>query len=241
MHKDYTLLQFDDICAVKLYLHKIQMINSIRRGWHFILTVLLLMSTTAPAAGQSPAVTKFKTDWEKAPDPIAFLKSKKKKYRIDTVTVTSNRQFLMRADSLAYFGKLKKVYGPYADDSSMIQVIGKAPNIFYRVRHVLLDTPKLNKTVAKKLADSIVARIKRKETTIEDMARIYNTDGSGPIGGDLGWRARGTLIPVMENAILKKKKGDILRVWSPYGLHIIQLTETPVQDVGFALLLRVKP
>jgi hypothetical protein len=200
-----------------------------------------MMATGDPASAQSPAVAKFKADWEKAPDPVAFLKSRKKKYRIDTVTVTSNRQFLMRADSLAYFGKLKKVYGPFEDDSSMIQVIGKAPNIFYRVRHVLLDTPKLNKTVAKKLADSIVARIKRKETTIEDMARVYNTDGSGPTGGDLGWRARGTLIPVMENAILKKKKGEIIRVWSPYGLHIIQLTETPMQDVGFALLLKVKP
>ncbi len=217
------------------------MINPIRRLICSLLTFLIILFDSPSAAAQSPAVLKFKSDLEKAPDPIAFLKSKKKKYKVDTVFVTSNKQFLMRADSLAYFGKLKKVYGPYADDSSLIQIIGKAPNTFYRVKHILLDTPKLNKTVVKKLADSILARVKRKETTIEDMARVYNTDGSGPSGGDLGWRARGTLIPVMENAILKKKKGDIIRVWSPYGLHLIQLTETPVQDVGFALLLKVKP
>src|SRR5690606_15164520 len=137
-------------------------------------------------------------------DPIAFIKTKKKKYYIDTITVTSNKQFLGLKDSLAYHGKLRKVYGPWEGDSVLLQVIGKAPNFFYRASHILLDTPKLQTAVARKLADTIIAKIRRKQTSFEDMARIYNTDGSGPIGGDLGWRARGTLLPVMENAILKR-------------------------------------
>ena len=193
----------------------------------------------ADAIGQSSSSARLKAALEKSEDPVGYLKSRKKKYKIDTVSITSNKKFLGFLDSIAYHGKLKKVYGPVGDDSVLFQVIGKAPNMFYRAGHVLLDTPKLNPAVARKLADTIIARIKRKESTIEDFARIYNTDGSGPSGGDLGWRARGTLLPVMENAILKKKKGDIIKVWSPYGLHIIQVTGSPVQDVGFALLLRV--
>ena len=71
------------------------------------------------------------------------------------------------------------------------------------------------------------------------MARVYAMDGSGPKEGELGWRARGTLIPQLETAILKHKKGELFKTYSPYGLHIINMKDSPKQDIGFVLLLRV--
>jgi parvulin-like peptidyl-prolyl isomerase len=192
------------------------------------------------SVGQGASIDKMKIELEKAPDPVALAKNKiKKKYKIDTVAVTSNKKFLGIADSLAYYGKLGKVYGPFPNDSILLQVIGKAPNTFYRASHIFIDTSKMRKSVASKLADTIIAKIKRKEASFDDMSRIYSMDGSGLIKGDLGWRARGTLVPALENAILKRKKGEIFKVYSPFGLHIVKVTETPRQDTGFALFLRI--
>jgi hypothetical protein len=201
------------------------------------LITLLLFGTTCYA--QDAGLNKLKSELEKAPDPIAYLKKIKKKYKVDTVVISSYKKFLGIADSLGYYGKMKKVYGPFPNDSILVQVIGKAPNIFYRASQIFLDTVRLRKSVASKLADTIIAKIKRKEAEFDDMARIYSMDGSGQIKGDLGWRARGTLVPALENSILKHKKGDVYKVYSPFGIHVVKVTEAPKQDTGFALLLRV--
>ncbi len=206
-----------------------------------VFVYILISSSFSAATAQNTDYSSLKSNLEQAADPIAYIKKTKKKWRLDTVVITSNKQFYRIKDSVGYAGKIKKVYGPFPGDSNLIQVLAKAPNLFYRVSHILLDTPKFNITVAKKLADTILSRIKRKETSFEDMARIYNTDGSGPNGGDLGWRARGTLIPSLENVILKKKKGEIVKLWSMYGLHILKITQAPIQDTGFAILLSVTP
>ncbi len=200
--------------------------------------ILLLFCLNAAAQGSG--LDKIKAEMEAAPNPVEYVKTKlKKKYFIDTVFISSNKQFLGRPDSLAYHGKLRKVYGPWPEDSILVQIIGKAPNQFYHAAQILLDTSKMRKEVATKLADSIVARIRRKDKTFGEMARIYTMDGSGAKEGDLGWRARGTLLPALENSILKKKKGDLYKTWSPYGLHIVQVQEDIKSDTGFVLFLRV--
>lgn len=199
--------------------------------------ILFLLDTTCFA--QKSETDRLKAGLEAAQNPIEFLKGKKKKYRIDTVFITSNVQFATQLDSLAYHGQVRKVYGPFPSDSILLQVIGKAPNMFYHAQQIFLDTSKMRKEVAVKLADSIIARVKRKEKGFGDMARVYSMDGSGPNEGELGWRARGTLIPQLESAILKHKKGELFKTFSPYGLHVIYMKDSPKQDVGFVLLLRV--
>jgi hypothetical protein len=204
------------------------------------LTLVLVLLALAPAClAQKSDTEKLKAGLEAAQNPIEFLKSKKKKYRIDTVFITSTVQFAGSLDSLAYHGQVRKVYGPFPGDSILLQVIGKAPNMFYHAQQIFLDTSKMRKEVAVKLADSIIARVKRKAQTFGDMARVYAMDGTGPSEGELGWRARGTLIPQLEGAILKHKKGELFKTFSPYGLHVIYMKDSPRQDAGFVLLLRV--
>lgn len=199
----------------------------------------VLLSLTSACFAQKSELDRLKAGLESAQNPIDFLKSKKKKYRVDTIFITSNVTFANALDSLAYHGQPRKVYGPFPEDSILLQVMGKAPNMFYHAQQIFLDTSKMRKEVAAKLADSIMARVKRKEKSFGDMARVYAMDGSGPNEGELGWRARGTLIPQLEGAILKHKKGDMFKTYSPYGLHIIYMKDSPKQDVGFVLLLRV--
>ena len=63
--------------------------------------------------------------------------------------------------------------------------------------------------------------------------------GEGITKGDLGWVAQGVLIPEIESEIRKHKKGDVFKVWTRAGVHIIRKTENPKQDNGFALMMRV--
>ncbi|WP_336517470.1 peptidylprolyl isomerase [Pollutibacter soli] len=201
-----------------------------------IIGVLFFLLQHISVQAQTGNTSNLKTALESSPDPVAYVKKTKKKWRLDTVFISSNKRFFGLSDSLGYYGKIKKVYGPYGD-SVYMQILAKAPNVFYRASHILLDTSKLNAEVARSLADTIISKVRRKSAEFEDLARIYNTDGSGPQGGDLGWRARGTLLPALENAILKKKKNDIIKVWTSYGLHVVKITGTPVQDAGFAIIL----
>src|SRR4030095_391208 len=134
-----------------------------------ILISFLLFSTQIfSASAQGTSVDKIKIELENSPDPVALAKTKfKKKYRIDTVALTSNKVFFRIADSLAYYGKLKKVYGPFPNDSALLQLIGKAPNVFYRASHIFIDTSKIRKSVANKLADTIIAKIRRGESSFD--------------------------------------------------------------------------
>jgi hypothetical protein len=47
------------------------------------------------------------------------------------------------------------------------------------------------------------------------------------------------LLPQIEHEISVRKKGDVFKIWSPSGLHIIRKTDDPRQDTGFALMMRI--
>ena len=63
--------------------------------------------------------------------------------------------------------------------------------------------------------------------------------GEGPYKGDLGWVARGVLMPTLEHEVAGRKKGEVFKIWSANGVHIIRKTDDPRQDTGFALMMRV--
>jgi hypothetical protein len=68
---------------------------------------------TAPVAVPT-TIPKIKAALEESPNSILYTKQiLKKRFRIDTIIVGKTRHFDGLADSLAYNGKEKKVYGPY--------------------------------------------------------------------------------------------------------------------------------
>jgi len=71
--------------------------------------------------------------------------------------------------------------------------------------------------------DSIVAEIK-KGTDFADMAKRRSDDSNTqPRGGDLGWQAKGQLIPEYDAVAFKMKKGQISEVFQTrFGFHLLK-------------------
>jgi len=174
-------------------------------------------------------------------NPIGYVKFVlKKKYYIDTVAVVSTAQFLGKADSLAYHGKTGKVYGPFKKENILVKILMKAPNTFYHVKHILLDTSVFTTGFAESLADTIMAKIKTGSSSFAAQASIYSADySSAAKGGDMGWFVKGVMLPQLDKELVKRKKGELFKVWSPAGLHIVSIPDNPKEDTGYALLLRV--
>ncbi len=174
-------------------------------------------------------------------NPIGYVKYVlKKKYYIDTIPVYSTNSFLGMADSLAYRGKLGKTYGPFKGENILVKILYKAPNTFYHVNHILLDTSTFRPRFADSLADAIINKIKAGTTSFAAQASIYSADiPSAAKGGDLGWFVQGVMLPQLDEQLTKRKKGELFKVWTAAGLHIVKIADNPKKDIGFALLLRV--
>ncbi|MEO6541589.1 MAG: peptidylprolyl isomerase [Ferruginibacter sp.] len=200
----------------------------------------LLFSCLAYAAN-SQSLAQVKKILDTTSNPLGFVKYVlKKKYFIDTITVVSTQQFMGKADSLAYHGKTGKVYGPFKKENILVKILAKLPNTFYHINHILIDTSVFDKSYAEILADEILAKIKAGTTTFAAQASIYSADlQSSSKGGDLGWFIKGVMLPQLDREMVKHKKGELFKVWSESGLHIVRIADNPKEDTGYALLLRV--
>jgi parvulin-like peptidyl-prolyl isomerase len=192
-------------------------------------------------SAESQTVTQMKKVLDTTSDPVGFVKYVlKKKYKIDTVAVLSSTSFMGLADSLAYKGKVGKTYGPFKGNNVLVKVLAKVPNTFYHVSHIVLDTAIFKKEFADSLASTIINRIQSGNSAFAAMASTYSADAiSARKGGDLGWFVRGVMLPQLDKAIGTHKKGEIFKVWTAAGLHIVTITDSPKQDNGYALFLRV--
>jgi hypothetical protein len=189
---------------------------------------------------QRKTVSQIKIELEKSSNPVLYTKDVlKKKFRIDTVAILRIGGYRNIVDSLAYHGKLRKVYGPYDNGKILLQILGNAPNTFNRVSQIFLDTAVFRKRFADSLANLIISQVTTGGSTFGELAQIYSMGGEGATRGDLGWIARGSMIPQIERELGKRKKGEIFKVWTRNGVHIIRKTENSKQDKGFTLMLRI--
>jgi parvulin-like peptidyl-prolyl isomerase len=193
---------------------------------------------------KAQTIAQIKTELAASKDPLGYVKFKiKKQYKVDTVNIVSTNSFVNFGDSLAYFGEVGNVYGPFKGKNRqkyLLEILGKASNTFYHVAHILLDTSTFQKKFVNALADSIIYKIKSGQSTFEEMAITYSSDNtSGSKGGELGWFSRGVMLPQLDAAIQMHKKGDVFKVWTSMGLHVVTLKDNPKKDTGYALMLRV--
>jgi hypothetical protein len=202
------------------------------------LVVAIIYSVCVSA--QKKTISQIKLEIEKSTNSPLYVKDVlKKKFKIDTVAILRTRQFNGLFDSLGYHGKVGKVYGPYAKGKVLMQVLAKAPGSFNRISQIFLDTSVFSKRFADSLATDIIGKVQNGQTSFEEMAQIYSMGGEGSTKGDLGWIAVGALLPPLEKELIKRKKGEIFKVWTANGLHIIRKAENTKQDHGYALIMRV--
>ena len=77
-----------------------------------------------------------------------------------------------KADSLAYHGKVGKTYGPFKKENILVKILVKAPNTFYHIKHILIDTAVFEKNFAESLALNIMWKIENKTSTFSEQAGI---------------------------------------------------------------------
>jgi len=214
---------------------------------HLLFLAALVVAINAVVAQQAvPTAPKtlsgIKEELEKSPNPPLYAKQiLKRRFKIDTVVVTRTRIFNSLADSLAYHGKEKKVYGPYGPKGNrfLVQILTRAPNQFFHISQIFIDTSLFRYRIADSLGNAIMKKLKDGSASFEQLAATYSMGGEAATKGDLGWIARGVLLPQIEHEVMEHKKGEVFKMWSPNGLHIIRKTDEPKQDIGFALMLRV--
>jgi hypothetical protein len=204
--------------------------------------LILLIINSLPGKSQPKTISEIKSELEKSPNSPLYVKDiLKKKFKLDTVVVTNTSHFKSLADSLAYKGVIKKVYGPFTMQGQkfLVQILARLPNTFYKISQIFIDTSVFRYRIADSIGNSILSKLKNHQDSFEHLAQTYSMGGESRTKGDLGWVARGSIIPEIDKQLVKAKKGDVFMVWSPNGMHIIKLTEGPKQDNGVALMMRI--
>ena len=198
----------------------------------------LFLSFTAFSQQKSMAV--IKKEMQESPNPPLYVKQVlKKTFVLDTIAIARLSNFSSILDSIGYHGKIKQVYGPYQDGKYLLQVLAKLPNTYNHIGQIFLNTDIFTIRMADSLADDIIARIKGGTALFEEMALTWSMGGEAVTKGDLGWIASGALVPEMEKAINAHKKGDLFKVRTSQGVHIVYKMDNPKKDHGYALILRV--
>nr|WP_242533130.1 peptidylprolyl isomerase [Niveibacterium umoris] len=101
------------------------------------------------------------------------------------------------------------------------------------VRHILIKTSdKVSDAEARQRLEQLRDRLVQGGNFAE-LAKRYSNDGSAPKGGDLGWINPGDTVPEFERAMNALPIDEISQpVQSPFGWHLIQVTERKTEDVS---------
>lgn len=97
----------------------------------------------------------------------------------------------------------------------------------WQARHILLSVPPeatpAVREAARQRAEELLAKL-RAGADFAELARTHSQDGTAVAGGDLGWFARGRMVPRFEQAVLALQPGELAGpVATEFGWHLIRL------------------
>jgi peptidyl-prolyl cis-trans isomerase SurA len=100
-------------------------------------------------------------------------------------------------------------------------------------RHILIRVNEVvSEAEARRKLENVRERIAN-GVDFAEQARLYSQDGSAAKGGDLGWLNPGDTVPEFERAMDALKDNELSPVvQSPFGMHLIQVTERRQRDVS---------
>lgn len=143
----------------------------------------------------------------------------------------------LSVDSALFNSPVGSIFGPYTENNSynlaILMDLSSRPDSM-KASHILIaytgalraeqDVTR-SKQEAESLADSILLVLKKNPAQFEDLAvNISNDPTAKEKSGDLGWFADGVMVPEFNDFCLKSKVGDMDKVETPYGIHIIKVT-----------------
>ncbi len=137
--------------------------------------------------------------------------------------------------------KIDDLYGPYLKNESfnLTRLVDiKAMPDSVKARHILIRTGASIEELNAK-ADSLIKLINN--NNFASIARANSEDpGSAINGGDLGWFKDGAMVKQFNDACFNGKKGDIIKVETQFGVHIINIQDKgkPTTKYKLATLVR---
>lgn len=167
---------------------------------------------------------KLKPEFAKDTNNAAFLAKNSSKTEFEDVYKPKSKITTANIDSIVKV-PAGTVYGPYVDGKnySLAKVLGsKTLPDSVKARHILIPTNNLPDSVAKKLADSILAAVKG-GASFEAMAKKYGSDATKDKGGDLGTFGYGSMVAEFNDFSFNKPVGTIDIVKTQYGYHVVKI------------------
>ena len=129
-----------------------------------------------------------------------------------------------------------EVYGPYFEDNTYkltrLVDVAQIPDSV-RARHILLRQNPQNPNEANQMADSLM-NLLNNGANFAYLARQYSEDqGSAINGGDLGWFRQGMMVKPFDDACFFGDEGDIVKVDTQFGTHIIHIQDKGVPTTKY--------
>lgn len=146
-----------------------------------------------------------------------------------------------RFEQVLYNSLLEKHLGAKVEaikitDEEIKQHYKKNPEL--RIAHILIDisptaTPE-ERDATKKRAQEILDEVRRSKRPFEELVKLYTDDlTTKENGGDIGYQSRVTLSPIIYEAAMKMKMGEVKGlIDTSYGFHIIKLIDTRSFDLA---------
>ncbi len=134
-----------------------------------------------------------------------------------------------KLDSLLFNSNEGFVYGPYTEGASyrLVRLLEKvATPDSVKASHILISIQTNTKERANAIADSLMTELKKKDADFAATAQKHSEDkGSAIKGGDLDWFTEGMMVTEFNDACFNNKVGDMLKVETQFGVHIIKITD----------------
>ncbi len=140
-----------------------------------------------------------------------------------------------RYKEFAFNNEVGSVYGAFLENDTykITKLVSRElRSDSVKASHILIGGN--DPAAANALADSLLGVVKNQPKLFADVAKEYSQDpGSATQGGDLGYFKEGQMVKPFSDACFNGNKGDIVKVASQFGIHIIQITEKgkPVEKV----------
>lgn len=197
------------------------------------------------------SVNQIYSDFRNTPDYATFVNSTSDK-RYDS-TWFKKGQLPVTIDSLLFSSPVGTFVPPYEDNNAwhMARLMDiqarpdsmKAEHILisYKGAYKAAESIKRTKEEADRLADSLLNVLRVDDTKLKALASRFSDDGSAKENnGDLGWFADGNMVYQFNEAVLKGKVGDLVKVSTPFGFHVIKITgkHEPVTKIRAAIIDR---
>ncbi|MCF8297923.1 MAG: peptidylprolyl isomerase [Saprospiraceae bacterium] len=140
-------------------------------------------------------------------------------------------------DSIMFNSEIGTVVAPYRDQNAyqlakLIDVQTRPDSM--RASHILIayagatraeEGVTRTKLAAEALVDSILEVVKFEPHKFEEFASTISNDASAREKmGDLNWFADGMMVPEFNNACLNGNVGDVVKVETPFGFHLLKVT-----------------